>query len=212
MNKPSVLIAIPNMGWIHREVVQKAMLLSQDDRCISQIILPKHAPYAHNRAKITEQFLSQNFDWLLTIDDDNPPQKNPLDLIPLNLDVIGFPTPVWHNNGEGFPFYWNAVDEVMGGWQEHNPKEGLQEVDAVGSGCMLIARRVLEDLKDEHPWMRTWDERGFAVEGLDYVFCRKAKKKGYRIWTHYGYPCAHYKEIEMIEMIEGMSRVKESKD
>jgi len=194
--KPSVLVALPNEGWIHRDVALRLPLLLGDSRVRASVTAPVWRPYEHALARITQQLLEEGQDYLLVIDADNPPRNNPLDLVDLDLDVVGCPTPIWRP-GSGYPICWNAMDRVEDGWREHAEKAGLQEVDAVGSGCVLIARRVLASL--EAPWVRVWDERGFVAEGTDFAFCRRAKAAGWRVWAHYDYPCEHHREVGLIQ-------------
>lgn len=208
--KPQVLIAVPNGdGWLHKHVAMAVMKMLPDPRVKCRAIFPTNHPYENNLAHIMIDMLSGDEEWLVTIDTDNPPMNNPLDLVLLDQDVIGLPTPVWHNDkpGEGqHPIYWNAYDEVEDGFKAHPPGVGLEQVDAIGSGCMVIARRVLERLEHEQPFMRTWDDRGVVEVGTDLSFCRKARKAGFKVWTHWDYPCHHFNEIAVDEIQVAFAR------
>ncbi len=57
-------------------------------------------------------------------------------------------------------------------------EEKLYEVDAVGAGCLLIGRNVLEKLGD--PWFDF--HLGGKKISEDFFFCHKAKANGFRIW------------------------------
>lgn len=199
MSKTQVLITVPNgSGWAHKCVFFALVEMLKDPRYHTEVQMPTHRPYVHNLHKCQQEMLRKGFDYWITLDADNPPSKNPLDLIELDLDIVGCPTPVFANLKRGdYPCYYNAMDEVKGGWKPHSPCEGLAEVDAVGSGCMVIARRVMEDLKA--PFMREWDENGLVTAGCDYSFCRRARNAGYRVWAHFDYPCRHFNEVELIE-------------
>ncbi len=144
------------------------------------------------------------------MDDDNPPLRNPLDLVSLDLDVVGLPTPVWHCDGETFPYYPNAMRKVKDGYKPitvEGVPTGLVEVDAVGTGCCLIARRVLVELftrcegnPAEAPFMRRWNDRGLVEAGNDFAFCDRARAAGFRVWAHFGFECDHYKELPLREV------------
>jgi len=155
-------------------------------------------------------FLKGGEDFWLTMDDDNPPTKNPLDLIELDCDIIGMPTPVWHSAVKGDrPYYFNALDAEDGGWKPHEfITSGIEEVDAVGSGCMLISRRVMLAMQDDLPFMRQWKANGRVDVGCDYSFCRKAKAKGFRIWSHPEYVCNHFNELPLLEVIESFGAMR----
>ena len=144
------------------------------------------------------------------MDDDNPPRKNPIDLIFYDLDVIGCPTPVWANILKGsYPIYWNALKKVgEEGYRPYTPKDGeeITEVDAIGSGCLVIARRVFEKLKFSKPFLRGYDEKGKVNKGGDYSFCDKVREEGFKIYAHFGYLCMHFNELELGEVIDAFVR------
>jgi hypothetical protein len=152
-------------------------------------------------------FLNSDAEWFLNIDSDNPPTANPLELIALDKDVIGVATPVYHCDAKkpgDRPYYLNAYKEAVGevGYKEFQPQTGIQEVDAVGTGCFLVARRVLEDpVMRQAPFHRTTDSAGRVEFGNDINFCRRAKQRGFSIWCDFRSPCQHFVEIEMLEAI-----------
>ena len=204
-----ILVAVLNTGWIHKQVSFTLLNLIKDRRVT--IIQPSHRPIENNRNLIVKDFLVQGFDWLLMMDSDNPPVKNPLDLINDDKDVIIFPTPVWHLSNEEadrgqFPIYVNCLDwdKNKDAWRMHPEMNGWQEIDAGGTGCILIARRVLEGMTK--PFERTWDDEGVVIKGSDYYFCEKVKKRGCKIWTHYDYPCLHLTELELGEVMRIMAK------
>ena len=147
-----ILITVPCLHWIHKHVAHRLLLLQCDNRHKLTISMPSHKPYENNLHHIVNDFMAGGYDFWLNIDSDNPPTKNPLDLVELDKDIIGLPTPIWHYEGINQkkgerPVYWNGYDydEKTGAYREHLPREGLQKVDAVGTGCILIARRVFEN-------------------------------------------------------------------
>jgi len=154
--------------------------------------------------------LDDGYDYWLSMDDDNPPTNNPLDLVPMDLDYVGFPTPVWHSEIKGDrPYYFNALmwEEKEEGWKPYEKNtRGLQEVDAVGTGCFLVSRRVIEAIK--FPFARQYDEDGLVTHGHDYLFCHKVKEHGFKVWTHFGYICQHFNELELLETIESFALIK----
>lgn len=198
----NVLLSVPNTGWIHKMVVLSVIRLLQDPRHETTYIQPTLTPLENSLNHIAFDLLQGDWDYWLSIDADNPPTRNPLDLIDFNLDVCGCPTPIFNNAGEGYPVCWNAMDAVPDGYMQHPPEPGkLAEVDAIGNGCMLVHRRVIEGVSP--PWfVREIDQFGRVVRGHDFGFCDKARAAGFRIWAHYGYPCRHYNELDLIEAME----------
>lgn len=200
--KPNVLVSVPNQRWVHRGVVFALMALQRDARVQSTFVLPTHKPYINNLHKIINDFLKGDFDYWVSFDADNPPRNNIFDLVFLDKDIIGCPTPVLHLDDSGdWPIYWNALDEKPEGWTPHKITEGLQEVDAVGSGCIVVARRVLKAMRHDPPhqrwFFRLWNDMGEMERGGDYMFCKRAKARGFKVWTHYDYPAYHFNEVEL---------------
>jgi hypothetical protein len=75
----------------------------------------------------------------------------------------------------------------------------VQEVDAVGSGCILFNRAVVEGVRAKHgpPFVRTYDEDGLVEYGPDFYFCQRAKRLGYSVACDTRCPCDHFVEIPM---------------
>lgn len=213
-----ILVSIPTSPanpYIHKHVLRTALRLVQDKRYETVIMTPSHNPFENNLHHILNDFMDGDYDYWLNIDADNPPINNPLDLVEYDKDIIGLPTPVWHfddaNKPKGeSPIYWNAYKSVpeKGAYTEWPIKEGIQRVDAVGTGCLLIARRVFENKEmRKAPFERELNEDGTVNKGNDISFCEKATKQGVEIWAHYGYPCLHFNELELNEVIKAFNNL-----
>lgn len=226
MTKQKVLISCCNgRGWIHKRLVFKLIEIMPDPRYHVTFIAPTWKPFVLGLHKTIQDFLAGPWDFLLLVDDDNPPVSNPLDLVALDLDVVGLPTPVWHSAVPGDrPYYYNAMIESGDGWRpvdsfpDFDPAQGLFQVDAVGTGCVLIARRVLQALMDRAqesddplnaPFMRKWSPRGDVLAGNDFMFCSRAREAGFDIWAHFGYLCEHWNEVELLEVIRSFGQMTE---
>ena len=196
-----ILVSVPNEGWIHKHVCFATDRLVLDSRVT--LIRPQHRPYENNLAHIRNQVLEEGHDFWLNIDADNPPFNNPLDLLEFDLPLIGLPTPVLHWTGKPGerPIYWNAYKAVPGGYTEYRPQEGLQKVDAIGTGCFLVRRDVLECVSIS-PFNRTYNHDGTVDKGNDISWCERVRKAGFNIHAHFDYPCRHFKEVELTEVIQ----------
>lgn len=72
------------------------------------------------------------------------------------------------------------------------------EYDAGGTGCILIKRKVLEGM--DAPFSSKLNKDGTRKVGGDIWFCDRVKRKGFKIWAHWGYACSHLKEIDLINV------------
>jgi hypothetical protein len=177
-----------------------------DKRYKVKIEWPSNKPYENNLHHIVKDFLKGGYDYWLSMDADNPPLENPLDLVAFDKDIIGLPTPIWHYTGKPGerPIYWN-VYKIHGdgseGYNEWQERDGLQKVDAIGTGCFLIARRVFEDPNMQNgAFTRKLNPNGTVDRGNDISFCERARDCGFEVWAHFDYPCNHFSEIELNEV------------
>jgi 2-polyprenyl-3-methyl-5-hydroxy-6-metoxy-1,4-benzoquinol methylase len=205
VKEPRVLVVVPNTGFVHIGLAH--VLLEILGGTKHQYMFIQDKPVENVRNKACLMMRQDDFDFLLMIDNDTVPTGNPLDLMALDKDVMIFPTLMFKlpkNLMEmgGYPFAWNAMDwvEDLGQWREHIPRDGLQEIDAGGTGCIMIARRVLEHPEMRHPFTRVWNPDGECTVGSDLFFCKRAKEQGFRVWAHYDYRCRHVKQIELLEL------------
>jgi hypothetical protein len=194
-----VMIAIPTDGEIHHTVVGVlAQILLNEKRFKLDTYISQMAGIGEHRNRIVKDFLQTDNDFLVMIDSDNPPTNDFLDLVEHNLDIVGLPTPINMSYIQGIPdIRWNVFDEndlpikFMG--------HGLEEVKMVGTGCIIIARRVLEAI--EHPFTTVRDLDDMRTVGTDTAFCRKAKEKGFSVWTHWDYKCGHFKDTNLLNFV-----------
>jgi len=207
-----ILLTIPNQSWVHKKIIKKITLLQEDKIHKVKIITPSHEPYENNLHHIVNYFMAGDYDFWLNIDTDNPPIDNPLDLIELDKDIIGLPTPIWYfkiilKN----PIYWNVYKYVKGKdiYKEYFPQKGLQEVDAIGTGCFLISRRVFENKQmRKAPFERNLNKDGTVRKGNDIAFCEKARKQGFKIFAHFDYRCNHFKELNLFQVSQIFDNLK----
>jgi len=212
-NGPAVVVAIPNLGWIHKTIAATAILFQADSRYKCKFNWHSSVPGDSARNLIVKAFLEdEENEYLFFLDADNPPLdpnlKNPLDLIDLDKDIMVLPTLMWKGTREKqqmghWPLMWNTMVKVGTAWAQNPHHGGLREIDAGGSGGIIIARRVLEKVKPA--FVRGWDDDGIATVGSDFLFCDRAKQLGFTVWTHYDYPCSHYKERDLTEIWHYMS-------
>lgn len=166
-----------------------------------------------NSMSLCLQMLREGWDYLLYTGDDITFPPYALDqLIAHDKDIIAgvctYKDP---------PYWTTGVVEVEdGGYRkllvtrETVSAKSVVELDAVGSGFMLVSRKAMEAVDDylknvvypaipeEFRWMCpvpyfpvTYDPTRDVVVGSDYSFCKLAKKAGMKIWIDCGLICGH---------------------
>lgn len=170
-------------------------------------------PVANNRNQIVRRFLQGDGAYLMMVDEDQAAGFNPLDFVERDLDVLGFPTPCWKSGHvePDNPIRWNVwIDDEDG-----NPTGGavrrgapVMEVSGVGSGLILIARRVLEHPDMRAPFMDSWDEDGARRESEDRTFCKRAAAAGFTIWMAPQHACGHWKTVNLLKVVQALDLTK----
>lgn len=215
MDKPKVLLSLPHMGSTHvaNSMAVEDMLL-RDDRVQLACVRPSAVPVENCLNQVIKRFLAEDWDYWINLDNDQAPTKNPIDLVFLDKDVIGMPTPAFKmkSQEDELMLYWAvyAWNENANAYAPYRvrPEAGpVQEVDAIGSGCWVVARRVLEAVSQ--PMLRQYDGDGVVSMGSDLSFCTKARAAGFQIYAHYDYPCRHYKTVDLLEVMRLLAQAKD---
>jgi len=197
-----VEIVVLSTGHVRMEQRNWALeTLTRETRYQVRLGWGNRKPVTHNRNRIVRRFLEGDADWLLTMDQDVVPQGNPLDYIERDLDVVVFPCAIWnYGNQASKPVVWNIGLENERGERldGYIPlREPVIEIAEGGTGCILIARRVLEHLAMRNPFYEVVDEDGVSTLGHDLAFCKRAREAGFRVWAAIGCPCSHYDEVDL---------------
>ena len=187
MDKKTVKVYIPNTGMVNWRLAK--MFPEAEYREFHPIYL--------NRRHIVKDFLKTDFTHLIMIDHDVIPVKNPVMVADKDLDVVGFPTPIYINNRRQWNVYLKPFKDLEYGSINQIDGKSFQEVDAVGTGCIMIARRVLEKLENHFDVVMKEDDIKY---GGDIGFCKRAKEAGFKIWAAWDYPCHHYKTIDLLTL------------
>lgn len=195
--KQKVYLTILNQGNIRPELANLLIHITHDPRYQVKITYPSARPITNNRNRIAKQFLEGDWDYLLMIDSDIVPHSNPLDLIAHDKDITGCPCPQWNERD----LYWVVMDKDGTGYKPIPPerRHGLRQVDAIGTGCILIRRNVLEAVRA--PFNDKQAEDGTLDLGEDFYFCEKATEAGFEVWCDWRAPCSHFKTLDLIEVL-----------
>ena len=205
-NPYKLYVAILNHGWIRREMVDTVLPTIGKTKgvvtTLEKLNKTWHHPISSNRNRIVKRFLATDNDYLMMIDDDVVPLCNPAYFAFADKDVIGFPAKVRQVDRQ---LNWVAYvknpdrrDYAPVDFTKVDQSVELLSVDAVGTGCILIHRRVLENMKA--PFHIHFDEDGILTTGTDFAFCERAKEAGFEIFTTPRRVCEHFKELGMLDM------------
>ena len=171
----------------------------------------------HSRNKIAHKFLETDAKWLLMIDDDiipcigrpnwmrstvtstrnvpdAPLQRHVLQrLIGANKTLIGG---AYFGRQEGAPLMCSdrSLEAKARAYQDE-----VAPVDWVATGCMLVHRRVFDDIKEKYPELNSPIANGEfdyfhpinSVTGEDVSFCKRAKAAGHQPHIDLGLPVFH---------------------
>jgi SAM-dependent methyltransferase len=168
--------------------------------------------------QIVYKVLNENWDYLLYTGDDITFPPWALDrMIEHDVDVVAgvctYKTPPYWTTGmvgDGVHNYKKLLVT-----RTHVAQKAMIELDAVGSGFMLIKRSALEAIDDylrykvypampeEYRWMCptpyfpvTFNPDTNMLTGSDYSFCRLAKRAGKKIFMDCGVICGHRWEYD----------------
>jgi hypothetical protein len=186
-------MSFPNEGWLRSELAMKLPRWLHETKHEVTFESSNLKPIEHNRNVIVKRFLDGDYDYLLQVDSDVVPSKNPIDLADLELDVVS--APCWIYQKEVFLNAYRLDENSKLKPISSSGEKGLIEVDAIGSGVLMTSRAVLGALKA--PFERKYDENGIASLGQDLYFSEKARNAGFRIFTHLDYVSKHYKTINL---------------
>lgn len=204
--KNKVMIAVPNLGHLHVNLVEKILrwhLTAGSYETITLLAPRGIQPHDAARNYCVHAFLQTDFTHLFFLDSDVVPPLEALDaLLDADKDIIAglYPTMKFRNEQQvkEMAVFNRIAYAQTDGESQYRLEEahgiGIQEIDRAGTGCLLIKRHVLETLPRPH-FQFLYNEVGISAVGEDINFCRKAQEAGFKIYAHFGIVCQHAKEI-----------------
>ena len=212
----NLYLAVLNEGRLRRELSQGVIPLIHTTPGVAVHFEDMAVTYAEpifsNRNKVVTRFLNHKpkQDFLMMIDEDVVPQQNPAELIFADKDIISVATPV---RQVGRSINWNAYvknPDLPGyapcDFSAVSSDFELLKCDAVGTGCILIKRHVLEHLVEhaeygfDAPFTILIDENGYNRMGTDLAFSGRARAAGFEINTTTQRWAEHYKEVGLLDI------------
>jgi len=195
-----IYLAVYTIGYVRKELSLALLQWLRKTEHVVYIDFVEEKPNAHARNLTVKRFLESDNEYLLQIDNDVVPPKNPLNLVSLmkeqNIDILSCPVWIYQHKLilNIYKYDENKEYLIPVDAKKHS---GLIEIDATGTGVLICSRRALECIKK--PFERIYDGYGIAVLGLDLAFSQKAKTANLKIYSHLEYLSKHYKTINLSE-------------
>lgn len=141
-------LAVPTRGYIHYEVYGGLQELASNLETTVHFQEGGHS-IVYNRNQIAARFYASDADALFMVDDDVLPHPHAHRLVghlDESWDVVSAAVPIWN------PKLWNTP--VYAAFKDNRPLRPSEgdwenepvECEAVGTGCIVISRRVVEVL------------------------------------------------------------------
>jgi len=200
-----LFVRIPTADTIDRDLSRWLIWLAREQPEADIDILQSNLGTAEARNIICELFLESKATHLWMLDSDVIP--------PYSLHLLeggekyGFVNGLYqHLTPAGLMWdAWERVRKIQVGtprfrpWPEPYPAARYFQVDAVGGGCMLIRRDVIEGLAEQNiPWFETTFPEGSRQRpmGEDFNFCQRLWVEKVPVMVDQHYHCGHTKAVD----------------
>lgn len=186
----STVMVVPTRGVIPAYVVQSwfNMVPMMNQAMVRMFIERMEVAAAYNKAVelILTHPVLQNFKYMLTVEEDNVPPPNGLQLLYENIDKYAIVAGLYFTKGDGGQPMIYGDPKGMMTFQPQVPRVNqVQECNGTGMGFTLFDMELFKDEKIPRPWFRTlneWTPEGGARVGTqDLYLMANARKAGYRI-------------------------------
>lgn len=201
--KSRILVGIPTIGNNdYKFTISLASLALPEN---TTLMMSPRAMIDTSRNLICEKFLSDiSYTHLLMIDDDHIFESDlALRLLSHDVDVVGALAfkrrpdfqPCAYKKNKDNKLYHPILPQVF------------QEVDIVGTGAILIKRKVIEKLKFPYFWT-DYDKDG-THWSVDFRFCQAVKKAGFKIFVDSETKIGHIGEPNVINQDTFLNSIKQ---
>lgn len=201
--QPKIFVAIPNLGKIRTGLVEWLLHCNVNFQSfkvpINGIInLNIDRPIEVNRNIITNKFLETDCTHLLMIDADVQVLPNLIpDWIARDKDIIGGYVPIWNKELQHPRFF--AYHKDGNKYTDIDPTKGFQKCNVVGSGAIMIKRKVVETIPNPR-FRQILKKDGTFRMGEDQYFVETANSIGFEVWVD-PTPMDQRTEVSLIETI-----------
>ena len=192
-SRPSLFVAIPNMGWLHAGLASRIVVWTKDLGAF--VLCPEYLrPTAYARNVCARRFMDSGRSHLLFVDADTlPPFDAPKLLLDAALPIVAGVVHQMKLDADGISKPVPMIARRTGRGLVPVFGNGIEQIDGCGFGCVLIQRDVFEAI--EFPWFHdaSWGE----TRGQDFRFCRRLEEAAIKLHAHFGVVCEHRKEVDL---------------
>jgi len=174
-----VMIAIPVYDKIEiYTMVDFITMVKSSKNKVKLSVIEGDGLISRVRNEFAKRFVETDADYLLFVDTDmtwGTLGFNPLDnLISHDKDIVG---------GLYFTRGKTGTHPVYNPWVVGELPTGIKEVNEVGTGFMLISKKCMEKILDNHkfPFMPMEHNGDYLSE--DYAFCKRARDLGFKVFV-----------------------------
>lgn len=186
----SVFIGIPALDMVSTRTMMSIISAQNFIKGRAMIHVQVGCYVDNARDKIVQDAKDQKATHLMFIDSDMEfPPDSIQRLIDYDLDIVGGLYP-----RRQYPYRptINRVNSKKLIIPSSYPTDRLFEVDAIGTGFLLIKMEVFEKL-GKPPYFKIQDFHGVPIRD-DVYFCISARRKGYKVWADPTFRCGHVGE------------------
>jgi hypothetical protein len=198
--KPKVLVCVlcgtERTNWINPVLMLCLVTMARDPRFdVAFQPVSDHRPFEYARNKTIALARDMGADWVLSFDNDNYVDANPLDVIAQaseRQDVIGL------SYGVGA-----APDCRYFPSQNHGAIDGAFREELSAAGGVLMVRKTVWEKIPRGPWFK-WQhapnellEPDFGAMDEVTYFCNLVQQQGFKVWTHRTMRAGHLKTAEL---------------
>lgn len=211
------------VGWADGGTVHSSFMLSMlglvdleranpsDTYALGEVIHETGLYVQENRNNLVRRFLASGSEWLLQLDGDESFRPELLRILMRTAADHRIVTGIYSNvamvNADGADGGVQIVNCIYGMTENGDyvslePPETMLpfEIDAAGTGIMLVHRDVFEALTDPWFWVEMFEQpdgsRQFMNE--DIAFCRSARVEGFEIWCDPLAEVIHWKTLPLM--------------
>ena len=207
-----IFIAIPNPGTINIRLAINLIGWTHDPRYVIKIYMPSYiSPLPAVRNLCVKEFLISDCGYIWWIDDDViPPQETLHRLVSADKDAIGAVCFSIGNDKDDYRPYPITLKNANDGKYKVYYGENIEEVDAVGGGCVMVKRKVYEMLEPPY-YEDSFDKDGILSLTGDFRIWQKTKEKGFKLWIDFNLLCEHNREVNIKALQDFIEKVENGK-